>query len=353
MSSNYKMKKNMMLTSPKTYLKKYIYETVIKCKKRKKIPTEEFDIPDYTEYDKLNKLNYNVKQLKSICRFYKQKVTGNKGQLVFLLYNYLKYSNYAIIIQKYFRGFLKRKLDKLRGIKQIKNCVNETDFFTLENINKLDKSQIYIFRDTDGFIYGFDICSLYNMIFIEKQTKNPYNRRKLPVHKILNDMKLIIKIGKIHNENPNIVLDNNMDELSKDKKLELRAIGIFQKIDDMGFITDVKWYLNLERTQLKKFLKELLDIWQYRSQISNDTKYKIHPLHGNPFFGFNVSILSHKCKEVLQCRLLDLIEILITSGVDADAKHLGTLYVLGALTIVNHNAASSLPWLYESFAIIN
>ena len=67
-----------------------------------------------------------------------------------------------------------------------------------------------------------------------------------------------------------------------------------------GFITNVKWYLNLSRIQLKRFLRELLDIWQYRAQISNEIKRKINPQHGDPFFTINMAVLMHKCFEVLQ-----------------------------------------------------
>ena len=62
-----------------------------------------------------------------------------------------------------------------------------------------------------------------------------------------------------------------------------------------------------------------------------------------------MAVLMHKCFEVLQKRILDIIEIFITKGEDADARSLGTYYVLGALTTVSQDAAISLPWLYESF----
>ena len=60
-------------------------------------------------------------------------------------------------------------------------------------------------------------------------------------------------------------------------------------------------------------------------------------------------VLLSKCFEVLQRRLLDIMEIFVTSGEDKDGRALGTYYVLGALTIVSGEAASALPWLYESF----
>jgi len=347
LTNNIKLKS--LKISPKTFLKERVFEGIILSKKRKKISMDDFEIPNYNEYNKLLKINYNVSQLKSMCRFYKQKVSGNKKELIFLLFNYLKYSNSTIVIQKIYRGHLVRYLNKLRGPGLIKKCVNETDFFTLENISDLEKNQFYSFKDVDNMIYGFDICSIYNMVIKEKQTKNPYNRNKLPTDKIINDIKKIIKISKIYKKSPNIKLDNNLDKLSDTKQFELRTINIFQKIDENGFITDAKWYLKLNRFQLKKFLRELLDVWQYRAEISTEVKRKINPQHGDPFFTINMAVLLHKCFEVLQKRILDIIEIFITQGESSDARALGTYYVLGALTTVSQEAANSLPWLYESF----
>ena len=44
-----------------------------------------------------------------------------------------------------------------------------------------------------------------------------------------------------------------------------------------------------------------------------------------------------------------IMENLILNGVSKDSKSLGAYYILGALTLVNANAAESLPWLYQSF----
>jgi len=42
------------------------------------------------------------------------------------------------------------------------------------------------------------------------------------------------------------------------------------------------------------------------------------------------------------------LEKFVNNGVDRDSKTLGAYYVLGALTLVNDSAASSLPWLFQS-----
>ena len=345
--------KNKKLT-PKTYIKKKLYEpidkNILKKSKKNKIKMEDFEIPLYSDYQDVVKVNYNVSQLKIICRHYKQKVSGNKSQLVFLVYNYLKYSYFSTKIQRIFRGHLVRYSKKLRGPGIVrKRCVNETDFFTLTELENIQDNQFYSFKDKDGFIYGFDICSLYNMIVNEKQEQNPYNRNKLPVKKIFKDIKAIIKLSKIYNYKINIEIDNDISQFSQEKQIEMKAINLFQKIDEGGFITDAKWILNLNRNRLRRFLTELIDVWQYRAQITNETKYKIDPLHGNPFFSYNINVLLHKCYDVLIKQILEIIEIFITRGVDQHSRSLGIFYVLGTLTTVSPTAANSLPWLYESF----
>jgi len=346
---NIKIKKRKL--TPKTYIKNELFKrkTIVLEKKRKKISNEDFEIPEYSEYKNILNINYNVSQLKKICAHYKQKKTGNKQLLIHLLYNYLYYSYFIIKIQSKFRGYIRRKLNKLKGPSLFtRKCTNETDFFTLENLDKIPYEQFFSFIDKDGFTYGFDICSLYNMVNIEKCNKNPYNRNPFPDH-VTTDTFEIITLSKVLKEVPKILLDDNIDELSKQKQIELRAIGIFQKIDECGFISNADWFVNLNHGQLRKFLRELFDIWNYRAQIGYATKKKIDPLHCDPFFSININVLVSKCLEVLQNRLLDIMEIFVSSGEDKDSRSLGTYYVLGGLTIVSSDAAQALPWLYESF----
>jgi hypothetical protein len=47
--------------------------------------------------------------------------------------------------------------------------------------------------------------------------------------------------------------------------------------------------------------------------------------------------------------ILEVLEKFINSGINNDNKSLGAYYVLGALTLVNSEAATSLPWLFQSF----
>ena len=170
--------------TPVRFLRENIYETLPPHKKRRvKVSKEEFVIPEYGEHEKFLKINFNCMQLREIARFYKQKRTGNKPHLMFLLYNFLKYSKYALIIQKIFRGYLCRHYYKLRGpaFRAPMKCVNETDFITLERLDNIPKEQLITYQDKDGHFFGFDICSLYNLcVHKTAATINPYTREDFP-----------------------------------------------------------------------------------------------------------------------------------------------------------------------------
>ena len=130
--------------------------------------------------------------------------------------------------------------------------------------------------------------------------------------------------------------------------MELKAISLFHKIDSFGHITDSKWFLNLHKENVVKFLKELFDIWNYRAQLSQDIKYLICPPNGRPFNGLRINNLHHKTEFLLKKLALTVIENIITKSTQSEQQSLGAFYVLGALTLVCQEAADSLPWLYQS-----
>ena len=58
--NNDNIKINKEYRSPKTYLKECIFEQPPTQKKKKKVSSEEFEILDYTNYNKIVEKNYNV-----------------------------------------------------------------------------------------------------------------------------------------------------------------------------------------------------------------------------------------------------------------------------------------------------
>ena len=53
----------------------------------------------------------------------------------------------------------------------------------MEDVQDIELQQIITYKDADGFIYGFDVMSLYNLIIKGGDgvnTQNPYNRKPFP-----------------------------------------------------------------------------------------------------------------------------------------------------------------------------
>ena len=88
-----------------------VNETVLKKQrvKKQKVTNDEFRILNMSEYEQIKIINYSVAQLKETCGFYKLKKSGNKNELIDKIYNHLKYSLYALKIQKIIRGNFMRK----------------------------------------------------------------------------------------------------------------------------------------------------------------------------------------------------------------------------------------------------
>jgi hypothetical protein len=346
-------KKNKMNNTVDEYINKILLKCENKMvinKKQTKINDENFIIPTIENYNDITKYNYNVSQLKSIAKIYKIKITGNKNELVSRIFSYLYLSLYIIKIQKVFRGFIVKKYNDLHGPALInrKLCTNSTDFVSLEPIEEINFHQFISYRDEDGFIYGFDMTSLFNLITKGNNITNPYNRSLIPKY-ILDNVKLIIKFSKILKIQIVLNLEDDTQNMSTEKVIELRTLTLFQNIDALGNYSNPQWFLSLNRNQIIKLIREIADIWNYRAQLSIETKRNICPPNGDPFRNLSMSYV-HTEININNVRkvVLEVLEKLVNNGIDKDSKSLGAYYVLGALTLVNMEAATSLPWLFQS-----
>ena len=310
-------------------------------------------IPTSNNYDILTTHTYSLSNLQLIAKIYKLKISGNKQELISRLFIFLRSSNFAIKIQKIVRGSIQRLYNKLHGPAYLNRalCTNNTDFFTIENLSDLPNSHFFSYKDHDNFIYGFDVISLHNLILKSNNTvKNPYNRNNIPEVELTN-FKKMINISKALKIYVNLQIQQEITHFSQKKILELRALDLFQTINYLGNYSNAEWLLNLTHLNLKKFMRELMDIWNYRVGLSNQIKCNIYPPHGDIFRNFNYNYL-HISQELdmIKKSVLTILEKFVNSGIDQDSKALGSYYVLGALTLVNESAADALPWLFQSFS---
>jgi hypothetical protein len=326
---------------------------IIKPKNPIKIEDQEISIPTIKDYTRMCNFNYNVSQLKTIAKNYKLKVGGNKNELFTRIYSFLCLSSHVTKIQSLYRGFIQKKYNFFHGpaFKNRNISTNQCDFITLEPLNDIPLDQFISYKDVDGFTYGFDIVSLYNLIFKSgKDIRNPYNRNVIPEY-VFSNIKSIIKYGRILKRKINLQIEDETANLSNEKNIELRALALFQNIDALGNYSNCAWFLSLNRNNLVKFMRELSDIWHYRAQLTIQIKRNICPPLGDPFRNINLNyILNEPNIWHVRKQILEILEKIVNSGIDKDSKTLGAYYVLGALTLVNEDAANAMPWLFQSLS---
>ena len=354
---NFTSNKSNQLVNTSEYIisiSKMCEKDMIFTNKLEKIDENNISIPTIYNYNIITKYNYNIHQLKTFAKHYKLKISGTKKELITRIFVFLQLSLYVTKIQKIFKGNLQRQFNKLHGpaFENRKLCTNDTDFITMENLDELDFNQFFSYKDVDGFIYGFDIASIYSLIYMKnnskKSSQNPYNRNNIPAQ-VLIDIKMLVKIGRLLKKNIYLEIQDDPISISNEKAVELRALSLFQNINALGNYSNSEWFLSLSRSNLIKFVRELTDIWSYRAQLSLEVKNNICPPNGNPFRNLNIPYI-HVEPDINNVKkvILEVLEKLVNSGIDADSRSLGAYYVLAALTLVNFDASTALPWLFQS-----
>ena len=312
-------------------------------------------IPKFREYNTFLNDKHKVMELKQIVKHYKLKCGQKKRKMELKndIYEYLRNSYYAIKIQAMARGYFHRRLLSLRGPALFNRslCVNETDFFLLENLTDIGNDEFISFRDdTDDKVYGCTIYSLNSFIINIKDPAhfiNPYTRNQLN-HSIIDTLISLTRICKA------LKIKYMSDEyfeqpkLTPQQKFNQRITNVFKTMDDLGNYTQIEWFYEME-TNLKqiKFIRELYDIWNYRANLQQDVKNNISNFR-DPFLNLNISTIANMSIERLNHMVLTIIERFVYSGINEESRVLGSYYVLCALTLVSSSAAEALPWLYNS-----
>ena len=324
-----------------------------------KLPKANDDLyPSFANCNLILKYNFTLKQLNNLLVYYNIPLGGNKREIIIRIFTYLKLNKNAIKIQKIFRGFLRRNYLSFFGpaFKNKKLCNNDIDFFTMDDFTKLKFGEFFSYKDEDGFIYGFDIVSFYNLIKTAQHNNvlNPYNRNKISASTI-NNMKKILEYNKLFNIKLDIHIEPKIS--SQIKSVDIRAFELFRNIDYLGNYTNHQWFLSLNVYKLLRMIREINEVWTFRLNIPPQVKRNIYPPNGDLFRNFRISLNGTNAMDatgnsfnILRGQVLDIMERLVNSGVDTDSRSLGTCYVLGALTLVSEDAAIAMPWLYQSFS---
>lgn len=260
--------------------------------------------------------------------------------------------------------------------------------------------------------YGFDIASIYNLILsdngveneygltrrnIWNESNNPYNRKKI-MPNVVRDILKIIKLDRILSRkrvlknkkmtknqmmnngvnNNNYEYDNNnymeeddnnavmgsgggagmnialpQDVLTPHQRFRQHVLRLFQMINALGHYSDPDWFVALTYEQHITFLRELIDIWNYRAELSPQARRTIYPPYGDPFPQYVLGWVTHQFyiylspENIININLT-VIERFIASALAEGDRCLGSNFILCALTLVSIPAREALPWLYQS-----
>ena len=223
-------------------------------------------IPTFKDYSMLLTTNYTMDQLKLIAKTHKLKHGGNKNELITRIYFYLYLSNSVTKIQKIIRGYLLKKYIRLRGpgFRNRLSCTNNFDFLTMDELTKIPNEQFFSFIDKDGFIYGFDVVSLYNLIYKtereHKDVKNPFNQQPISPE-VIGTFGTMLRISRVLRINVVLQIEDIATEITDSKSVELRALTLFQHIDALGNYSNSQWFLSLGKPRLLNMIQHLYDIW--------------------------------------------------------------------------------------------
>jgi hypothetical protein len=289
---------------------------------------------------KENRNNYDVEL------FAKKKLDYSKIQLKSLfetLFLAIKNLNSILVIQKNFRIYNLRKNVKLRGFACYNRdiCVNQTDFYTMEDISDIPNNEFYSYTDDNKFTYGFHIDSIWELIKKKKnKILNPYNR-DLFKEDMKDQVTVLHKIKK-----QNIKVDKN--KISLQLLVKSKCIDLFSKIDMFGYQTQIEWLYNQSPVTLRYFYRKLVNLWNYKLGLSYDLKDRILPSGDLVNINRNISnpsITSNNNKYKLLDKILVVLDALVTQSSNLDDRNMGAIIILHALAEISNDCVTSNSWL--------
>ena len=237
------------------------------------------------------------------------------------------------MIQSIFRGNMCR-------IKCInRKCNNDEDFYTFDLLKDLDSTYFYSYVDRMNIRWGFDIRSL--MKLIQMGYNNPYTTEVIPCN-IINDVKR--KVIEMRDAG---LYEDLTDTIIRDRAatIKQKSVDLFAFIEQSGYTCQIEWFTTLSLRRLKELYKHLEDIWNYRSELSDQMKCNICPPMGIIFKTPMVEVINYTAKEDLQELILKEVLKFTHAESDSDRK-LGFMYFLISLGYVSRQCyISHVDWL--------
>lgn len=259
------------------------------------------------------------------------------------LYN--KLSNYFDHKDSYIKSIvLIQKRFKERHLNLKNRCINDKDFYSLDDIKEIPDIY-FVYINENSFFYGFDIRSMDIYLKNTHSSKviNPYTNTKFTedsIKKIKDKLEYLYKNNKLKSLKEEI--------LTNKQKFNQFIFEVFRIYDDLGYIIQIEWFKKLSLFQLKRLYKEAEDIWNFRANLSLETKKKI----AKDGIAFEISpniIMKYPISKYKELQLIILKEFkrMVTEGETEAERKLGGMWMLTAFVEISPIVANAYPWLNQ------
>ena len=313
-----------------------------------------------------------VVDLKTYAKTLEIKTSGNKEELKQRIQRHIKIMDSVIKIQSVMRRKLVYIWKRLKG--DTRNCVNDTDFYTLEPIYEIP--YMYHMQYTGHNVkYGFNIVSLCSLAVKNKNFENPYTREDMR-QTIANEMGRIIKLtnalfpgNELMNQLKSMyegkdsssvlhglfapVQTNNRQRsnpvLTRLQSLPMaqRITELFMAIDNLGNYTQKEWLTRLSLTQLRYTIVKVYAVWQRLPlELRNQICPQISPCSRHIMANMTRDDLT---QEYAIESVVKMAEVRIHSSTQREDRVMGAMYFLIGLSMASPDARLAMPWLHDSY----
>ena len=233
-------------------------------------------------------------------------------------------------------------------------CTNKDDFCSLDSLDTIPERLLFTYRDTNGFTYGFNLLSFLDLISVSEQPLNPYTRKPIgrnvinranKYYRILDNWSKMDENNVLEqqlsgwNNNKNLMIGNihhpqNGTRLVFKESIKQRLQIVFQKINYLGYQTNIDWLLDKPVPVLISFIKTMARNWSYQLGFSDTTKQQLMPIHVLQIFeplvndAYRNPQLGHTSTLHIMNRILGVLEPLINNPADPNSAALLVLYSL-------------------------
>lgn len=373
---------------------------------------KEFRIPLIDEVHLIT-TGLTLPQLKDICRFYKLRIGGKKDELLQRIKTFFEHKKAMNTLQTAIKRTVTRRWFDLHGPAVFKRdmCVNDMDLMGVDLVD-IPLDQFFSFTE-QGFTYGFDIASFTSLLMEARNhihrcnPKNPYTRDEIDIENI-KDYRDLLLLSSVYNRDTSIVhkdeqdttnngngnytqhVNNNIQTVTDNVnvnidinmatgvtqitginhnttththahahantnveltpiQIEHEIVDMFIEIDTHGHYTNPNWVLDLNSEALKRFIKDMRDVFDYRAGLTDSVKRNIIPPAGHMGeSNLRTWLIVTNDINLLRLKALKIMQKLVMSSTETQYRALGTFYVLTALTLSSYEAAQAMPWLYQS-----